>query len=373
MPNKKPYEHALLEKLVACPSVSPADAGCMEIVKNALETLGFEVEIIKLGDVTNLWATRGEGKNLCFLGHVDVVPAGSEWTDDPYTLTERDGFLYGRGVVDMKGEIACFIAAVRNQDPALSGKISVLLTSNEEDYSKDGTEAVVALLKERNVKIDAVLVGEPTGTEDQLEIKLGRRGSVRFKLTVTGISGHIAYPTLTDNPLVRIATFMEHLRTHPLDNGTDAFEPSNVGFTRIFVENEATNVIPGEATVWFGVRYNTLHKADDVARWIRSTCAQFFPTFVLEAKPSGDGYLGSDAAWVDLLQNAVFEATGTVPLRTTTGGTTDGRFIIELCAAVAELGLSEETMHKPQERTSLKRFYGLTEQYGAALQRFFAG
>ncbi|MSP83472.1 MAG: succinyl-diaminopimelate desuccinylase [Alphaproteobacteria bacterium] len=370
-------------ELIRCASVTPADGGSLAVAEAALARLGFICHRLTFSDagtadVANLYARLGEGgRNFCFAGHTDVVPVGDTraWTVDPFGAEVRDGVLYGRGACDMKGAIACFIAAAERflatRGGRFKGSISLLLTGDEEGPAVNGTVKVLGWLKERRERLDAALVGEPTAVAQVGDmIKIGRRGSLSGRLTVRGTQGHSAYPQLADNPLPRLVRTLARMADTQLDDGTAEFQPSTLALTTIDVDNPATNVIPAKGSAAFNIRFNDRHTGASLERWLKTICAEHAGDHDLDIRVSGEAFLTRRGALSDLLSEAVARATGRNAELSTTGGTSDARFIKDHCP-VAELGLVGQSMHKIDERVSVRDLETLTAVYGAVLDAYF--
>ncbi|MDD9909090.1 MAG: succinyl-diaminopimelate desuccinylase [Ahrensia sp.] len=390
---------AILRDLIRCPSVTPAEGGALDVLRRRLEPLGFRIirkTFSRLGtpDVENFYARLGDASpNLCFAGHTDVVPPGDEalWTHGPFAGDIRDGVMFGRGAVDMKGGIACFVAAVEHhlasgQRP--SGSISFLITGDEEGPAVNGTTAILDWLVEQGEQIDACVVGEPTNPQAIGDvIKIGRRGSVSGRITVTGTQGHSAYPHLADNPVRSIVALTRALLAEPFDEGTDNFQPTNLEVTSIDTGNPAHNVIPASASARFNIRFNDIWTADTVKTEIerRLKVAAADPSL---RRPLPDGprppsryridyaerpshvFLTRDEKLIGALSDAVESVTGRRPQLTTGGGTSDARFIKDVCPVV-EFGLISQTMHQIDERVSLSDLDGLTSVYSTFIETYF--
>lgn len=372
---------ALARALIQCPSVTPDDGGTLDVLQGALETLGFVCTRLVFSepgtpDVDNLYARRGNAEpNFCFAGHTDVVPTGDRdgWSVDPFAGELADGMLLGRGAADMKGAIAAFVAAVARhvETGAEGGSISLLITGDEEGPSINGTIKVLNWLREQGEALSVCLVGEPTNPTVLGEmIKIGRRGSLSGALTVRGTQGHAAYPQLADNPIPRLLRILGRLTGRNLDDGTDYFQPSNLEITSIDVGNPAVNVIPGAASTQFNLRFNDQHTGDDLKTWIRDACEQEGADYELNFQPSSEPFVTPPGALSDTLTAAIEEVTGRTPELSTTGGTSDARFIKDHCP-VAEFGLMSQTMHKVDECTSLDDLENLARIYAAVLRRTF--
>ena len=368
----------LAQALIRCPSVTPAEGGALGVLEGLLKPLGFACHRLKYEDVDNLYARLGDGApHFCFAGHTDVVPVGDAkgWSFDPFGAEIYAGALYGRGASDMKGAIACFIAAVSRylaRMPKPKGSISLMITGDEEGVAVNGTVKMVEWLKSRGETIDACIVGEPTNPQSLGEmVKIGRRGSLSAWLTVTGTQGHTAYPHLADNPLPRLVKMLSLIATHELDKGTEHFQPSNLQLTSIDVGNAATNVIPAKATASFNIRYNDCHTGASLTEWLKKTFDGVGGAYDLKVHISGEAFLTAPGRVTELLAGAIEKTLGKRPEFSTTGGTSDARFIRALCP-VAEFGLVSQTMHKTDECCALGDLDGLTAVYEAVLDGFFA-
>ena len=373
----------LARALIRCPSVTPADAGALDVLQAALEELGFTCHRI-IGDnpasapIDNLYARRGTGgPNFCFAGHTDVVPVGDRdgWSDDPFAALVRDGKLFGRGASDMKGAIAAFVAAsarfLARHGDVMNGSISLLITGDEEGPAINGTRAVLDWLPANDEQIDLCLVGEPTNPERLGDmIKIGRRGSLNARLTVFGTQGHAAYPALADNPLPRLVAMMGRLTAARLDDGNAHFQPSNIQITTIDVGNEASNVTPAKAQAAFNIRFNDGHNSDSLTTWLRAQFDDIGGKYELDIHVTGEAFLTPPGELSTLISEAVEAATGRVPELSTTGGTSDARFIKDHCA-VAEFGLIGRTMHKIDEHIELAELDALADIYEDILTRYF--
>jgi succinyl-diaminopimelate desuccinylase len=375
----------LTQELIRCPSVTPDEAGALTLLQSVLEPMGFVCHRMTFSapgtpDVENLYARLGtSGPNICFAGHTDVVPPGdaNRWTAAPFGGEVRGPLLYGRGAVDMKGAIACFVAAVARERASISGggSISLLITSDEEGPSVNGTARVVDWLRERGEGIDACIVGEPSNpTTLGEEIKIGRRGSLNAWLTVRGKQGHVAYPQLAANPITGLVRVLEALKASPLDDGTAHFAASNLEITTIDVGNPTVNIIPAEAVARLNVRYNDRHTAATLERHLAEMSERVLASggvahdwrFVR----SGDAFLTQPGPFVDRLVGAVAAVTGRTPALTTSGGTSDARFIKNLCPVV-EFGLVNATIHQIDEHVALADLAALTDIYARFLRATF--
>ncbi|MGD1880223.1 MAG: succinyl-diaminopimelate desuccinylase [Kiloniellaceae bacterium] len=375
----------LAQALIRCPSVTPQEGGALDLLESVLTDLGFTCHRLPFAEegapeTDNLYARLGtEAPNLCFAGHTDVVPVGdaAAWSSDPFAAAVRDGTLYGRGAVDMKGAIAAFISAVGDylKEGQPAGSISLLITGDEEGDAVNGTRKVLRWLKERGETLDACLVGEPTSNDALADmVKIGRRGSLNATLTVHGTQGHTAYPQLADNPLHHLARMLNAVVCDTLDAGNEHFPPSSLQITSIDVGNPVTNVIPAKATALFNVRFNNIHSSAGVEAWLRERFDTAIDTsrgarYEMSMKVSGESFLCAPGPWSDLISEAVTSVTGKAPELGTTGGTSDARFIKDHCT-VAELGLLNATAHKVDEHVSLDDLQRLTAIYRAILQRY---
>jgi succinyl-diaminopimelate desuccinylase len=374
---------ALAADLIRCASVTPKDEGAIGVLAKTLDRLGFsctQLEFTEPGTepVLNLYARRGTtGRNFCFAGHTDVVPPGrrDSWTVDPFGAEVIDGALYGRGAADMKGSIAAFTAAVARflatRNGNFDGSISLLITGDEEGISVNGTKKVLDWLREQGEKLDACVVGEPTSARELGDmIKIGRRGSLTGTITVRGVQGHTAYPHLADNPVHRMVRGLHALTAEPLDNGTEHFQASTLQITTTDVGNPASNVIPGEAAATFNIRYNDRWSSETLKRWIDEKLATMGDKHELAIRVSGESFLVPPGEVSGILAEAIRQVTGRTPELSTTGGTSDARFIHHHCP-VAEFGLVGLTMHKVDERVPLADLTALTEIYRVVLDRYF--
>ena len=366
----------LAQALIRRPSVTPADAGALDVLEAVLKELGFTTHRLPFGDIDNLYARVGTAApHFCFAGHTDVVPVGEGWKEEPFAADVKDGVLYGRGAADMKSAIAAFVAAVaRHRNP--KGSISLLITGDEEGAAINGTVKLLEWLKERGEKIDHCVVGEPTSvsrTGDTL--KIGRRGSINFQVLVRGVQGHVGYPAKAKNPIPVLAEVVTQLAGHKLDKGTEHFDPSTLAFTTLDVGNPATNVIPGEARAAFNIRFNDKHTPDSLTNWVNDRVAQVARQsgceIIVTGKTSGVAFLTAPGKFTQLVSDTVASVTGQSPFFSTSGGTSDARFIKDMCPVV-ELGLAGGTMHKADECVPVAEIAALTEIYAALLAAYFA-
>ena len=379
----------LTQALIRRPSVTPADEGAMEVLERHLTALGFTCRRLAFegpggqgvhARIENLYARRRTASpNLCFAGHTDVVPTGpsDQWSAQPFEAEVRDGVLYGRGAVDMKGGIAAWVAAVSQvlADGEPKGSLSFLITGDEEGPALHGTKRVVEALAAEGEVIDACVVGEPSSSQHLGDmIKVGRRGSLNTWITVQGKQGHVAYPERAANPAPVIARLMSRLNDHVLDDGYEGFPPSNLEITTIDIANPATNIIPAQATARLNIRFNPSHTGDALIDWLNREAgamqAETGLQITLEHLCSGEAFLTEPGAFVEAVQDAVEAVAGRRPEASTTGGTSDARFIRALCP-VLELGLVGQTMHQIDERVPTAELETLTAVYRQVIETVF--
>lgn len=360
------------QELIRCQSITPQNEGAMEVVETYLKQLGFTCERFDFEGIVNLYAHRGSGRpHLCFAGHTDVVPLGeiSLWKHQPFQGEIKDGQLWGRGAADMKCAIAAFISAL--SDFKAEGSLSLLITGDEEGEALHGTQHVLPILAQRGAPPDLCLIGEPTSLNEVGDtLKIGRRGSVVGNLTCYGVQGHIAYPQNTDNPIPRMLECLKALCNYQFDAGTDVFEATRLEITSIDVGNEASNIIPYKINARFGVRLNTLQNAEELCEVIRSICKIHAAKHKLQLIIHGNAFLTKEQEKVKLVQKAVKVVTGCLPALSTTGGTTDGRFISAYCPVI-ECGMREATMHQIDEHVALDDIQKLTMIYASILKAFY--
>jgi succinyl-diaminopimelate desuccinylase len=377
---------ALAQALIRCPSVTPADEGALDVLAGALAPLGFACHRLRFSapgtpDVDNLYARWGEGApHFCFAGHTDVVPVGDRagWSVDPFAAEIIDGQLYGRGAADMKSAIAAFVAAAesfaasRLEKAGRRGSISLLITGDEEGPAINGTAKVLDWMESRGERPDAVVVGEPT-SESALGdmVKIGRRGSMNVTLTALGAQGHVAYPHLADNPNHRLVRMLSMLVAETLDEGTDWFQPSSLQVTSIDVGNAATNVIPARATARVNIRFNDRHTSASLRDWMTGRLEPDAGRYAMDVQVSGEAFFTPPGALSALVARAIGNVRGIEPKLSTTGGTSDARFIRRL-APVVEFGLPSRTMHKVDERAALADIRDLARIYACVLDGFFS-
>jgi len=370
----------LTRELIRRPSVTPADAGAMTVVEQTLAALGFACRRMKFGEIENLYARYGTGRpNLCFAGHTDVVPVGDTgaWSKDAFAAEVVDGVLIGRGAVDMKSAIAAFAAAAARAIEAgqVKGSLSFLITGDEEGVATHGTKKVVEALKAEGEVIDHCIVGEPTSAETFGDmVKVGRRGSINVDIKVEGIQGHVAYPHRAANPVPVLLRLLSALQDRALDEGYPEFQPSNLEITQIDVPNTATNVIPGVARARLNIRFNPNHTGASLAAWISGeaeNAAEGFKGYVtVTPQISGEAFLTEPGRFTEVVAAAVQDVSGAPPELSTTGGTSDARFIRALCPVV-ELGLVGKTMHQVDERAPVDEILKLQAVYERLIDRYF--
>jgi succinyl-diaminopimelate desuccinylase len=370
----------LTRELIRKPSVTPADAGAMDVVERTLAALGFACRRMRFGEIENLYARYGTQRpNLCFAGHTDVVPVGdvAAWSKDAFSADVVDGVLIGRGAVDMKSAIAAFAAAAAKAIAAgqVKGSLSFLITGDEEGVALDGTRKVVETLAAEGEAIDHCVVGEPTSSEAFGDmVKVGRRGSINAEVEVTGVQGHVAYPHRAANPTPVLIRLLAALQARRLDDGYPEFQPSNLEVTWIEVPNTASNVIPGVARARLNIRFNPNHTGPSLADWIaaeaRKAAEGFAGAVKVTPQISGEAFLTEPGPFTDVVAAAVTEIAGRAPELSTTGGTSDARFIRALCPVV-ELGLVGQTMHQVDERAPVKEIQMLQAVYERLIARYF--
>ena len=379
-------ELQLAKELIKFPSITPVDAGVMNFLEKKLKKLGFKTKILEFKEkgfqpVKNLYARIGtKGPNFCYAGHVDVVPPGNikKWTINPFKPSIKKGHLIGRGANDMKSSIAAFVSAVSvflSKNKKFNGSISLLITGDEEGDAVNGTKKVVEYLKKKREKINFCLVGEPTNPNVLGEmIKIGRRGSLTGKLTVFGLQGHVAYPQRANNPSTIIVKILKELKDIKFDKGTKNFQPTNLEVTKINIENKADNIIPATAEAIFNVRFNNIHSSKSLKKKLNKIFKKINKKhkskFKIEYKVSGEAFLTKPNKTTFMVQNIIRKITKIKPKFSTTGGTSDLRFIKNICPGL-EFGLVGKTMHKVDEAVSLKDLKNLTKIYLIILQSYF--
>jgi succinyl-diaminopimelate desuccinylase len=360
----------LASRLIACKSVTPASGDVFDVLEAALTPLGFTVHRFLLGEapdgpVENMFATRGSGSP-----HFGV-PAGPGWAADAFTPQIRGGLLYGRGAVDMKGGIAAFVSACA-EVPDHSGTLSLIITGDEEGPATYGTPRIMEWMAEREIRPDMILIGEPTSV-DRLgdTVKIGRRGSVNMWIDIPGVQGHVAYPHRADNPITKLGRVLAALDALQLDEGNGSFQPSNLEVTDVETANPAGNVIPGSARARLNIRFNNEHKGSDLVELVRQTVEEAAPGATVEAKISGEAFLTPPGALFEIVTDAIEAETGEKPSLSTSGGTSDGRFLIKLCPVV-DFGLPNATMHKLDEAASVEDLRQLQAIYGRIIRSALA-
>jgi len=374
-------ELKLAKELIRKPSVTPKDAGAISLLAKNLRTLGFKCQIINFKNIKNLYAKLGNSSpNFCYAGHTDVVPPGniSEWKVNPFKPAIKNNKLYGRGANDMKASIACFAAAVskfKNENKKFGGSISLLITGDEEGVAINGTKKMVEYLKKKKEKIDFCLVGEPTNPNKLGEmIKIGRRGSITGRLTIIGVQGHVAYPHRANNPSDTIIKILKKIKEINLDKGTKNFQASNLEITKINIENNADNVIPRSANAVFNIRFNNLHSSSSLKRKLniifRSITKKTKCKFDITYEVSGEAFLTKPNKTTYMIQNTIKKITKIKPKLSTTGGTSDARFIRKI-APCLEFGLVGKTMHKIDENVPISDLKKLKQIYFNILLNYF--
>ena len=373
---------SLTADLVRCPSVTPEEGGAIDLLEQLLEKNGFSCTRIVRGQVSNLFAKWGTGRNgrvFGFNGHTDVVPVGdlSSWTVDPFGAEIKEGYLYGRGATDMKSGVAAFVASaidfVNNKPP--DGSIVITITGDEEGEAVDGTVAILDWMQQNGEKIDHCLVGEPTSPSQMGEMmKIGRRGSMNAKITAIGIQGHSAYPDRANNPIVAMVKLLDKLESHQLDVGTEHFDPSTLAITSVDTGNKASNVIPAVTKAAVNIRFNDSHSGSSLVSWLKDeiekVSAEYGIKFETDFKISGESFITPPGELSDLISKAVKKELGVTPKLSTTGGTSDARFIKDMCP-VTEFGLVGKTMHGVDEKVETKQINQLKEIYYRILEAYF--
>jgi succinyl-diaminopimelate desuccinylase len=379
-------ELQLAKELIKFPTVTPVDAGIMKFLEKKLKTLGFKTKVLEFREkdskpVKNIYARLGnKGPNFCYAGHLDVVPAGNlkDWTVNPFKPSVKKGYLIGRGANDMKSSIAAFVSAVSNfvaNKRDFNGSVSLLITGDEEGVAINGTKKVVEYLKKKKEKIDFCLVGEPTNPNKLGEmIKIGRRGSMTGRLTIIGIQGHVAYPNRANNPSTALVQILKELKEIKFDNGTKDFQPTNLEITKINIDNFADNVIPGLANAKFNIRFNNKHSSNSIKKKINKIIKNISKKnkskFKIDYSISGEAFLTKPNNTTYMIQDIIKKVTKIKPKLSTTGGTSDARFIRKI-APCLEFGLVGKTMHKVDEAVSLSDLKKLTLIYSTILNNYF--
>ena len=379
-------ELQLAKELIKFPTVTPIDAGIMKFLEKKLKTLGFKTKILEFKEknskpVKNLYARLGnKGPNFCYAGHLDVVPAGNlkDWTVNPFKPSIKKGYLIGRGANDMKSSIAAFVSAVSSfveNKRKFNGSISLLITGDEEGVAINGTKKVVDYLRKKKEKIDFCLVGEPTNPNKLGEmIKIGRRGSMTGRLSIVGIQGHVAYPQRANNPSTALVQILKELKEIKFDNGTKDFQPTNLEVTKINIDNSADNVIPGLANATFNIRFNNKHSSSSlkkkIDKIIKKISSKNKSKYKIDYSVSGEAFLTKPNNTTFMIRDIIKKITKIKPKLSTTGGTSDARFIRKI-APCLEFGLVGKTMHKVDEAVSLSDLKKLTLIYSNILQNYF--
>ena len=359
---------SLASELIRCPSVTPARGEVFDVLDRALTSLGFTIHRWVMGEppdgpTENMVAIRGEGGlHFGFAGHLDVVPPGEGWKGDPFEPEIVGGLLVGRGANDMKSAIAAYVAAISRLEPS-KGTLSLMITGDEEGYSTYGTPRIIDWLNERQIRPDMILIGEPTSV-DRLgdTVKIGRRGSVNMWIEVPGVQGHVAYPHRATNPVPPLARVIAALDSLHLDDGTEQFPPSNLEFTAISTPTNASNLIPGSATAQLNIRFNNLQSGADLVKLVQEIAQREAAGSTVTARISGEAFLTPPGPLFDLVVDAIEDETGTKPDLSTSGGTSDGRFLIKLCPVV-DFGLPNATMHKVGECAAVEDIKALSRIY----------
>lgn len=369
------------QALIRCESVTPHDDGALDLLEKTLTDIGFHCVRLPFSEegtptIDNLYARRGTASpNLCFAGHSDVVPVGNTdaWADDPFAATIRDGKLYGRGSSDMKGAVAAFVAAAsRYEEGDLAGSVSLLITGDEEGPAINGTKKMLEALAARDEVIDYCIVGEPTNPNKMGEmIKIGRRGSMNVRLTVSGTQGHVAYPHLADNPVPQLVKLLTHLEQGNFDEGTEYFQPSNLEVTALFTDAQAHNVIAGAATALLNARFSDLHTGDGISKTIIEQLDGANIPYDINIQIKGEAFLQAPGPLSEALSVAVTDRLGSAPELSTTGGTSDARYIKNY-ADVAEFGLVGKTMHAIDEHVLVEDIEALADVYESAIAKLLA-
>lgn len=372
---------SVAQDLIRCPSITPKNEGVMEVLTRHLEAIGFTCHRMTFSDAPgepteNLYARLGTAQpNLCFAGHVDVVPVGdlAAWSVDPFAAVVKDGYLYGRGTEDMKGAIAAFVAAAAEfAKKPFNGSLSFLITGDEEGVAVNGTRKVLPWLKTKGEVIDGCIVGEPTNPKTLGEMaKIGRRGSAYGILTVKGKQGHAAYPEMADNPVTTLIQVLHKLKYTAIDGGSKFFPPSNLEITSIDVDNVAGNVIPAHATARFNIRFNDQHNAATIRAWVQQQLDSVKGNYDLQWRVSGESFLTPPGKLSGILEDSVKEVTGITPTLSTTGGTSDARFIKDICPVV-EFGTTGSLAHAVDERVLVEDLQKLKSIYLKVMQQYLA-
>jgi succinyl-diaminopimelate desuccinylase len=371
----------MLQQLVRCPSVTPHEAGALTMVQTWLDAAGFISTRLPFADVDNLYSRIGtSAPHLCFAGHTDVVPQGDEaiWSSAPFAADIKDGYIIGRGTTDMKGSVTAFAAAACDfvrEHPGFKGSVSFLITGDEEGPAINGTVKVLQWMKDHGHIPDHCLVGEPSCVDHLGDtIKIGRRGSLSFIVTCEGKQGHAAYPHKADNPIPKLARLIERLSATPIDNGNDHFDPSSLAFTSFDVGNPAGNVIPSKAVLKFNIRYSTEHTYDSLKALVNGQIEKLYEemggTWSVNFTEGAEAFIAEPGAFVGLVEDAIMEETGLTPKLSTSGGTSDARFVKDYCP-VLEFGPTNATIHQTDERISIAELQATTRIYRRIIETYF--
>ena len=372
----------LTAQLVRCPSVTPAEGGALVLLEELLSASGFDCTRVDRGGISNLyarWGRKGANRTFGFNGHTDVVPLGNrdDWTVDPFGAEIKDGFMYGRGTTDMKSGVAAFVAAAIDfvQQTPPDGAIAIAITGDEEGDADDGTVALLDWMDQQGESMSVCLVGEPTCPNEMGEMmKIGRRGSLTAWFTVTGVQGHSAYPHRANNPIPALARLVDRVSSHELDSGTDHFDPSTLAFVTVDTGNPATNVIPAQTRAAVNIRYNDLHSGESLTAWMQGEADKIAEEFGVKVdmrvKISGESFVTPPGELSDLVSKSVQAVTGKTPELSTSGGTSDARFVKNHCPVV-EFGLVGKTMHQVDERVAVDQIDQLKSIYTRILNDYF--
>jgi succinyl-diaminopimelate desuccinylase len=367
----------ITQELMRYKSVTPNDDGAIDYLISLLEPIGFTCHKMIMSedghdDIVNLYAKIGDsGKNFAFAGHTDVVPPGDGWSSDPFASEIRENILYGRGASDMKAAITCFIKAIKEHinNNELKNSFSFIITGDEEALGVNGTKKIIQWLEDKNEKIDFCIVGEPTSDKEIGDtVKIGRRGSITFDITIHGTQGHVAYPEKADNPNTTLIKILNLLIDHDFDEGNENFSPTNLEVTSIDVGNPTTNLIPADAKAKLNIRFNDEHSSDDLIKLIKYTLEKCSGNFTLDYRVSGESFLTKPSDYIDFVKDAILEETGIETELSTSGGTSDARFLKDI-APICELGLRNKTAHKVDECVDLNELESLYRIYYSIIKK----
>ena len=372
--------YSLSSALIKKRSVTPHNDGAIELIADYLSKIGFKCNILEFSEpnyptIKNLYAKYGNSeKNLAFAGHTDVVPAGDGWKYDPFKAAIENNILYGRGTVDMKGAIAAYLIATKEflqNNPNFRQSLSFIITGDEEDIAINGTVKILNWLKEKNEKISHTIVGEPTNPNKVGEmIKIGRRGSVNFTITSQGKQGHVAYPENAINPVKNLTELLHFLLHHKFDRGNEFFDPTHLEVTDFNVNNKTTNIIPASCIARLNIRFNNEQSGNELVKFIKQNCAKYLHKYQLEYRISGEAFFNRDTYFTNIISNAVHNITGKKPIQSTSGGTSDARFIKDICPVV-EFGLINKTAHRVDEHVELSELVKLKDIYKEIINNYF--